>query len=524
MRFLSYSFLIFIFLAKFLLFTDLNRKVELKTPEVEKFNGVISPFNFKNLKIESPQGEAKFKFSQEIETEKSILFNFDKEICFIGDINRDISGYEGFEVVLSSSAGIITLEVVDCFQNIWQISKKNVPYNSSLKFKFDEFIPIETKNDFGFKQPSSIESLSFKFKRLNNQSENQFLVKSIKAFGSRGMAGPSISVDPLFDFYKERKWLEIADLLKCYGYTNVVIVFTRDMPYDKHREIVDAFHSSGLKCTIRINPPTDFEAYERHPEWRQRMLDGSAKYDWRVYLCPNNENFTKYYCAKIANILKNVPYDCLSISELWFEVWGGAYRNNTNKGKYACLCDKCVEAFKIRTHIDPRELFNEKSPLYFELPENSEIYQKWVNFRADTINRFCGQIVEEAKNTRPDIKISYMYLSDCTVEPGKTREYQAQDFEGALKASQADYLVIQDAWQDWIKTNLSPDFVKNYAKAYIQRAKAVKPDIIIQAHADNGSIPAMKRSELWMRQFSAYSRCYGFNSPTYYEFSLTFRK
>jgi glycerol-3-phosphate cytidylyltransferase-like family protein len=113
-----------------------------------------------------------------------------------------------------------------------------------------------------------------------------------------------------------------------------------------------------------------------------------------------------------------------------------------------------------------------------------------------------------------------MHLSDCTVEPEKSREYQAQDPDASVKMLKPDILVIQDAWQDWTRKDLNPDFVKQYAVAYVKRIRDLDRKVHIKVHADIGSQKHMQRSYSWMREFSAHAREGGFDAPIYYEFSL----
>lgn len=485
---------------------------------------LLYPFNLENVTVASSVEEPQVN-TLDYETKKSAVILFKKDFAIVGNINRDISGYNKIKLDFTSSAGQFAVEIEDAFKNTWRYDSQASNGINNITILFEDFRQIDLKRQrSGFKRPYSIERFRFEFLTRDSIIQKEFKLNSFRITGSKGLAGPSMGVDPLFDFYKENSWCQTARLLGQDGVTNTVIIFTRDMPYCKHKEMIDAVHREGMACTLRLNPPTDFEAFDEHQEWRQKMLDGSSKHDWRVYLCPNNDDFRTYYIKKISDIVKNTDYDCLLISELWFEVWGGAYKNNPTRGKYACLCDKCCAKFKAQTGINPAELFDENSSLYFEKPENKKAYKLWCDFRADTINGFCRDLVAEVRKVRPEIKINYMYLSDCTVETDSVREYQAQDFEGIIKSIMPDIVVIQDAWQDWLKEDLSPEFTKYYVSAYLQRARQIKPDIVFQVHADIGSIKKMTRSIEWMNKFSSYTQYYGGDSPMYYEFTLNLQK
>lgn len=235
----------------------------------------------------------------------------------------------------------------------------------------------------------------------------------------------------------------------------------------------------------------------------------------------NHPEFAKFICDRVQRTISLVPYDGIQLAEPWFEVWGGPYEDNPARGGYACLCDSCVNKFQKIAGINPRALFDKQSKYYFTRPENKKLYEQWVQFRADTITEFSKSLFDTAKRTRQEIKSFAMYLSDCRQKLDAVREYQAQDLELIIDRIKPDAITIEDAWQDWTQPKLSPSFISDYANSYISRIRnQAKYPIIIQSHADIGSRKDTKRDYAWMRQFSAYSHLGGFDSPTYYEFSI----
>lgn len=79
-------------------------------------------------------------------------------------------------------------------------------------------------------------------------------------------------------------------------------------------------------------------------------------------------------------------------------------------------------------------------------------------------------------------------------------------------------LTIEGAWQDWTRSDLKPNSFIKYGQAYMQRIKSLAPQIEIQSHLDIGS--KVKRDCSYIRKFSAYSHRAGFDSPSYYEYSI----
>lgn len=436
----------------------------------------------------------------------------------------DLTGHEAMDLSLEvkgGAGGTLHVSIDDALGRSWDAKHSLKPGMNLVSLPFSHFVRVDdgASHESATMGPASLEHMRIEFHP--ESSETHFTLMEFTLAGSRGIAGPTMSLDPFFKYYAEHPWPETAARLRGLGFTNALIVFTKEILGADHRAMLDALRAEGLAVTLRINAPTDFEAWDERPEWRQKMLNGEGRFDWRVYCCPNNPVFMEHYVARIAGLVRDYPYDALLLSEMWFEVWGGAYAANKTRGHYACLCDHCVEKFRGQTGADARELFDAASPRYFERAENDDLYRRWVEFRCESVNEMGRRLADAARAARPGLKIGYMYLSDATVEPGKTREYQAQDLAGAIRATDADFVMIQDAWQDWMKERLRAEpFVRAYAEAYVGAINAIRPGIPVLIHADVGSLPKMKRSGLWMRQTAAHARDYGFSGVGYYEFTL----
>ncbi len=429
--------------------------------------------------------------------------------------HKPVGGYEGLLIECGFSApGKLTLEIEDIFQRCYRWKTNLTGERRELKIPWHEFDSIHSE------KLQTVEKLKVYFKP-ESQGKHQWTVNRIEPYGIDHYGGPWISIDPLFSYYHHSDWKETAKRVKNLGFVGVEIINIQENPgIEEQKVIVDAFRAEGLLCILRIYPTTDFSAYEVHPAWRQISLDGSSGHDWRVYLCPNSKEFRSYISEKIAGMVRDAKYDALELSEPWFEVWGGAYEDNPQKGKYACFCPNCLRRFQDIAGVDARELFDPVSDTYFLKEENRELYKQWMQMRVDTIIEFCAEIYQSAKKAQKDLSIIHMHLSDCRVEPGRGREYHAQDLEKALDTLQPDALIIQDAWQDWTEPELTPDFVLDYGKYYLPLVREKHPHIKVLPHADIGSLEEMQRSYVWMRKFITLAGDIGFNGADFYEFSI----
>lgn len=447
--------------------------------------------------------------------EGSLIIDYMDKLFMWFLFHKSLNGYEGLLLESSfSGTGILELVIEDvygrCFSWKTEVSEGlDVLKIPRTAFSSDHPYPLQ-----------AIEKLKVYF-TPDKEGAHQWIIKRLHPYGIRHFEGPWISIDPLFSYYHHSSWEETARKVKNLGFTGVEIINIQEEPgIGKQKHIVEAFQAEGLLCILRIYPTTDFSAYERHSDWRQISLDGSSGHDWRVYLCPNSSEFRHYISEKIARMIREVQYDALELSEPWFEVWGGPYKENPQQGKYACFCPHCLDRFRGLTGKDGRSLFDPESGYYFLKEENKELYEQWMQMRVDSIIDFCAEIYAAARREKSDISIVHMHLSDCRVEPGRGREYHAQDLTKALKTLEPDAVIIQDAWQDWTEPDLFPDFVLDYAEYYLPRIRKINSQIKVLPHADIGSLEEMQRSYSWMRRFITLAAESGFDGMDFYEFSI----
>lgn len=340
-----------------------------------------------------------------------------------------------------------------------------------------------------------------------------------------GPFGPAIAVDPAFEYYSRQPWSETFRLIRAAGFTAAQIIDIGNPATSPERmeEIVAACRAAGVSPVLRLYPPTDFALYRAHPEWRQRMLGGAdGRYDWRVYLCYNQPDFVRAWCAALEEKVRRHGFDGVQLAELWLEQWGGPRDGNKAREGYACVCDRCVELFASSTGVNARDMLTSpSSAVWFKRPENTELYRRWVGFRVESVTRFGRETAAAVRRASPRAALDLMILSDARVEPDKAREYQAIDLERLLPDLRPEIVTVQDAWQDWLRPDLQPDFVASYAAAYRDRIRGLVPDVFICSHADIGSQPVSRRSRDWIRAFADETVKAGFQAPSFYEWSIS---
>ena len=340
-----------------------------------------------------------------------------------------------------------------------------------------------------------------------------------------GAFGPSIAVDPCFQYYRDQPLPEVCRRIRNQGFTAVHLIDygAPGSAATELRRLAEAFRNEGIAPVLSVYPGTHNALYRAHPEWRQRMLTGiQGKCDWRTYLCPNQPAFVSAYGDHIERQMREVGFAGIQLNEIWFENWGGPEVNGQPNPRYACACDACVARFKKLTAVDAREMFaSPSSRWYFQKPENATLYARWIEMRVQIIQDFGQAIIASARKANPKASIGVMYMADARVKLNGGREYLANDLDRMVKEWRPDILTLEDAWQDWSQEELRPDFIADYARAYKARVEKLRPGIFIMSHADIGSRPQSKRNPDWIRQFAAETVRAGLGAPSFYEWHVS---
>jgi len=341
-----------------------------------------------------------------------------------------------------------------------------------------------------------------------------------------GVYGPTVAVDPGFEYYDQQPLKDICRAIRQQGFTAAQIVWTGATVTTGSmlRKYSDAMREAGVTPVLCVYPATDLELYQNHPEWRQQMLGGiDGKFDWRTYLCPNKPDFVKAYCDRVEHLMSVGGFDGIQLAEIWWEQWGGPEETQGKpRASYACICDACLKKFRRISGVDARDMLTSvSSKWYWRKPENASLYARWVDFRVQSIQEFAEAIIAAARRGHPGANINVIYLADARVEKNASREYQGMDLDRMVTELKPNIITLEDTWQEWSQAGLKPNFVSDYARAYRSRIKRLGPEVCVMTHADIGSTTESKRSPEWIRAFSEDTVKSGFGAPSFYEWSIS---
>ncbi len=324
-----------------------------------------------------------------------------------------------------------------------------------------------------------------------------------------------IQIDPGFPYYQGRSEESIAEELRLNDYTIVHYFITNENSINV--KLVEELHKAGLEVWALVlgngtystaNFPTEW------PSWQMKHL--VKNYPGFTFFCMNNQDYRDWKKASLATVIKSAPFDGVELAESYLpEI------NGFTSGAYACLCDHCLEIFKQKFNEEPLNFSRSSDPRYYR--RNKEAYEKWIQFRVFTVNDFLNDIVNGPgglREARPDIMVSTWSLGIAQRKGVELmRETQGLDAVSLVNTVKPDRHTIQTHWPDWVREDLSPQYIKDY-EPFAEPLREAFPDLPLMLQTDIGSQPQMRRSDKWLTDFYEEAKRLGYQSVMSYEYHL----
>jgi hypothetical protein len=328
--------------------------------------------------------------------------------------------------------------------------------------------------------------------------------------------GPSIQIDPLFPYYQHRSPESVAEEIEAAGYQIVRYFVVNERQIQS--ELIDAFHERGMFVWALVlgNGTFSTEGYPPEwPEWRMGLL--RPVHDGYERLSPFSEAYAAWKKRAIAELVSRYPFDGIEIAEPYFPEWDGIRR-----GVYGDVGPLAQKAFRQQYGLEIPDFTNPLSRRFYK--RNRDLYQKWVQFRIDAVNRFVDELINGqggARETRPDLAVATWSLAvdDGPGSPDRLREMQGLDAPSMIAKVKPDLHVLQTHWPDWTKSRLPADYIRNY-EPFVREIRKSHPDLPLAVQADIGSARNMVKNGEWVAKFAAAAKELGYASWTAYEYHI----
>ncbi|BFH71514.1 MAG: N-acyl-D-glucosamine 2-epimerase [Paenibacillus dendritiformis] len=333
------------------------------------------------------------------------------------------------------------------------------------------------------------------------------------------LAGPTIQVDPGFRYYQERSAASIADEIVQNGYKSVRYFVVNENHVN--RELVEAFQERGLFVWALVlgNGSYSVEGFPGDwPSWQMELLTPAN--DGYYRFSPHSEAYVQWKKEKLASLVRDIPFDGIEVAEPYFPEWDGI-----DRGVYGDVGPLAQAAFREQYGYDRIPNFTDPDDPDFYLT-NVELYEDWIEFRVEAVNRFLDELMNGkggVRDARKDILVATWSLAiDAGPDSVEAlREMQGLDAAEMIAAVRPDLHILQTHWPDWIKPQdaLPPQYIRSY-QSFVDQIRSVHPTIPLGVQADIGSSLAMVKDRAWYDSFGREAAQMGFRTWTAYEYHL----
>jgi hypothetical protein len=236
------------------------------------------------------------------------------------------------------------------------------------------------------------------------------------------------------------------------------------------RRLIDACHRNAIQVYAWVELPHVSERFwEEHPEWREKTaLLQDAQLDWRKLVNLTNRAAFAEVSRGLRGLVDRFDWDGVNLAELYFESLEG----HENPARFTPMNSDVRAEFQAASGVDPLELFNPKSPQYYNT--SSEGMARFLAFRADLARRQQSEWiaqVEDIRKTKPWLDLTLTHVDDRF--DTTMREKIGADTSKTLPLlAQHDFtFLIEDPATIW---NLGPQRYPQIAARY--QALAPRPD------------------------------------------------
>jgi len=226
---------------------------------------------------------------------------------------------------------------------------------------------------------------------------------------------------------------------------------------DRLQRFIRVLDANGIVVMAWMPVLHDRRAGEMNPLWRSEWIaeDGSLKIqqDW---LCPNHPEVAQYEASLAQEVVEIFP----ELSGIYLDF----IRYDDD---FACACSACLADLMQRTQWQARMgRALEPMDLRHAANANSEVWQAWVEMRAEKIVTVIDTIHNAVEKKRPGFHIGAFVL------PFSSTHYQfntqaGQDLQ-RMARSGLDEIVLMGYWDDW---DLSPSWVRDSLEAASELVK-----------------------------------------------------
>ncbi len=235
-----------------------------------------------------------------------------------------------------------------------------------------------------------------------------------------------------------------------------------------YERLIAACHRRGILVYAWFElPHVSLAFWDAHPEWREKTAYGrDGHVDWRRLMALTMPECFDAVASEVTGVLQRFDWDGADLAEVYFESPMGLERPDV----FTPMNSFVREEFRRRSGLDPRELFDKKSPRFFERdPASLALFFEYRRDKIVELHEKLLGVLFGVKARKPELDV-VVTLMDALYDRSM-RDFMAVDTQRivALTSRFSFELQVEDAYTLW---GLGPE---RYTKIATDYARLVAP-------------------------------------------------
>ena len=271
-----------------------------------------------------------------------------------------------------------------------------------------------------------------------------------------------------------------------------------------YERLIAACHRRGILVYAWFElPEVSTPFWDRHPEWREKTATGEdAHVDWRRLMALSIPECFEAVAREVEDLLQRFDWDGADLAEVYFESPMGLERPD----RFTPMNRSVREEFRQRSGFDPKDLFDEDSPRYFE--RDPIALTAFLAYRRDKTvelhERFL-RVIAGVRTHKPDLDV-VVTLIDALYDR-TMRDFIAVDTArvAALAKEFPFELQVEDPFTLW---SLGPERYAKIASDYVrfvQPSQRLALDVNVVPREDDVH-PTLQQTGLELYRLMAEAR------------------
>jgi hypothetical protein len=291
--------------------------------------------------------------------------------------------------------------------------------------------------------------------------------------------------DPAF-----RQGADLDALVRQWREWGIRIIYAAAWQDYDYPRLIDLCHRNGVAVYAWFVPPMiTRQFWEQHPEWREKTASGAdARIGWRYLMNLRHPEARAAAFRWFREQIESHDWDGINLAELNYD----SVLPLADAARFAPMNDDVRREFQELRGFDPRELFDIRSPRYWERDPRS--WRAFLDYRAGLVTELHRAALEALEPARAARGLEMIVTALDSLNSPRIRDHSGVDSKAIARLMKqfAFTLQVQDPHEFWAAP---PERYAKFAAAWRKLARDPRRlmfdvNIVEDRDVDPGDLPS----------------------------------